>query len=90
VSEKVVEAAAIRMLCRTGSLELEQTVWKSVPPAFRRIVTGLGKEEKVLVTPSARQPMIIRMPSPAWAMNPEDVTFTLPETGRMPRTERED
>ena len=34
VSEKVIEAAAIRMLGRTGSLELEQTVWKSVPPAF--------------------------------------------------------
>jgi hypothetical protein len=90
VSEKVIEAAAIRMLGRTGSLELEQTVWKSVPPAFRRIVTGLRKEEKVVLTPSARQPMIIRMPCPAWAMNQEDVVFTLPATGRMPRTERED
>ena len=48
------------MLGRTGSLELEQTVWKSVPSAFRRLVTGLRKEEKVVLTPSARQPMIIR------------------------------
>ena len=90
VSEKVIEAAAIRMLGRTGSLELEQTVWKSVPPAFRRLVTGLRKEEKVVLTPSARQPMIIRMPCPAWAMNQEDVAFTLPVNGRLPRTERED
>ncbi|MDQ6877558.1 MAG: ATP-binding protein, partial [Candidatus Dormibacteraeota bacterium] len=90
VSEKVIEAAAIRMLGRTGSLELEQTVWKSVPPAFRRLVTGLRKEEKVVLTPSARQPMIIRMPCPAWAMNQEDVAFTRPVNGRLPRTERED
>ena len=43
-----------------------------------------------MLTPSARQPMIIRMPCPAWAMNHEDVAFTPPVNGRMPRTERED
>jgi hypothetical protein len=90
VSEKVIEAAAIRMLGRTGALELEQTVWKSVPPAFRRLVSGLRKEEKVVLTPSARQPMIVRMPCPAWAMNHEDVLFTPPPTGRLPHAERED
>jgi hypothetical protein len=90
VSEKVIEAAAIRMLGRTGALELEQTVWKGVPPAFRRLVTGLRKEEKVVLTPSARQPMIVRMPCPAWAMTHEDVAFTPPTTGRLPRAERED
>jgi hypothetical protein len=90
VSEKVIEAAAIRMLGRTGALELEQTVWKSVPAAFRRLVSGLRKEEKVVLTPSARQPMIVRMPCPPWAMNQEDVLFTPPVTGRLPRAERED
>ena len=89
--ERIEEGRVVlRMLGRTGSLELEQTVWKSVPPAFRRLVTGLRNEEKVVLTPSARQPMIIRMPCPAWAMNQEDVAFTPPVNGRLPRTERED
>ena len=53
-------------------------------------MSGLRKEEKVVLTPSARQPMIVRMPCPAWAMNQEDVLFTPPATGRLPRAERED
>lgn len=72
VSEKVIENAAIRLLGRTGALEIEQQVWRGLPSSFRKMVGNLGPAEKIVLTPTARQPMFVRMPFPVWAMRRED------------------
>jgi hypothetical protein len=76
VSEKVIEAAAIHMIGRTGALEMDQAVWRGLPPVYRRMVSGLSRDEKVVLLPTARQPLFARMPCPAWAMRHEEA---LPE-----------
>ena len=72
VSEKVIENASIRLLGRTGALELEHAVWRGIPTAFRRMIGGLQPKEKVFLTPTARQPMFVRMPFPPWAMRRDE------------------
>jgi hypothetical protein len=84
VSEKVIENAAVKLLGRTGAMELDHTLWRGLPPAFRRMIGNLRPSEKVVITPSARQPMVVRMPFPPWAMRGEDVEPQV--SGRAPET----
>lgn len=69
VSEKVIENAAIRVLGRTGTLELNATVWQFLSSSAKRKAANLSLNEKLVIQDNFREPMHVRVPFPAWAMN---------------------
>lgn len=75
VSEKVIENAAIRALGQTGSLELGMPIWKFLTPSARERAMNLRPEEKLIIQATFRQPMLVCIPFPAWAMNPDEAVL---------------
>lgn len=73
VSPKVIENCAIRVLGRSGALELAQPVWAFLSPGARRRAETLGPEEKLVYQVNFREPMYVRVPFPAWAMRRGEV-----------------
>ena len=69
VSEKVIENAAIRVLGRTGTLELNTPIWQFLSGSAKRKAANLSLDEKLLIQDNFREPMHVRVPFPAWAMN---------------------
>ena len=68
VSEKLIENAGLRAVGKTGTLELSNSVWRSLSQTDRARVDSLPPDEKLLLQDSFRRPMHIRVPFPAWAM----------------------
>jgi uncharacterized protein len=68
VSERVIENAAIKVLGKSGSLELSATVWRFLSDSARRKAESLRLEEKLILQDNFREPMHVRVPFPAWAM----------------------
>lgn len=77
VSEKVIENAAIRVLGKSGSVELGRPVWRFLSQSTRRKAENLSMNEKLVIQDNFREPMFVRVPFPVWAMNPREV---LPES----------
>jgi hypothetical protein len=76
VSTKVIENAAIRVLGRTGPAELQDRVWQAWDKAARQQGSVLVPSEKLIMQPTFRQPMFVKIPFPAWAMRREDIAST--------------
>jgi hypothetical protein len=76
VSTTIIEMSAVRALGRTGPAELQDRVWQSWDKAARRQASMLRQDEKLIVEPTFRQPMFVKMPFPAWAMRREDIAPT--------------
>jgi len=76
VSTKVIEMSSIRVLGRTGSAELQDKVWQSWEKSLRKQASILQREDKLVMQPTFRQPMFVRVPYPAWAMKREDIRPT--------------
>lgn len=74
VSEKVIENAALRVLGRTGTLELDTPVWRFLSASAKNKATVLPLEEKLIIQDNFREPMHVRIPFPVWAMNPHEAT----------------
>jgi hypothetical protein len=74
VSDRVIENASIRVLGRSGSLELSQPIWRSLSDSARRKATELAVDEKMIIQDN--EPMYVRVPLPPWAMNPDEVDKT--------------
>ncbi|HEU5382302.1 MAG TPA: ATP-binding protein [Ktedonobacteraceae bacterium] len=72
VSEKVIENAAIRALGQTGSLELGMPIWKFLSTSARERAMNLRPDEKLMIQATFRQPMLVSIPFPVWAMNPDE------------------
>src|SRR5262245_40111984 len=79
VSTKVIEMSSIRVLGRSGSADLQDKVWQSWEKSARRQASILLPEEKLVMQPTFRQPMLIKAPYPAWAMKREHIR---PDTDR--------
>lgn len=77
VSEKVIENAAIRVLGKSGSVELGRPVWRFLSQSARRKAENLSMNEKLVIQDNFREPMFVRVPFPVWAMNPGEA---LPES----------
>lgn len=71
VSDKVIENASIRVLGRSGSLELSQSIWRFLSKSAQRKAAELTVNEKMIV--QDKEPMHVRVPLPPWAMNPREV-----------------
>jgi len=68
VSRRVVENAGIRALGKSGSLELSQPIWRFLSESTRRKASQLLPEEKLLIQDSFREPMLVKIPFPPWAL----------------------
>jgi uncharacterized protein len=75
VSETIIENSSIRVLGRSGSLELSQPIWKSLSQGAKRKATELAPDEKMILQGS--EPMYVRVPNPPWAMNPNEARMTV-------------
>lgn len=75
VSVKVIENAGIRVLGRSGSLELAHPIWRALSQSARNKAAGLPVDEKLVLQDSFRAPMHVRVPFPPWAMRREEVHF---------------
>ena len=73
ISERVFENAAIKVVGRSGSLEMSQSIWKFMSEASRKRAANLQKEEKLIIQDTFREPMLVSVPMPPWAMRPAEV-----------------
>ncbi|HZN65427.1 MAG TPA: hypothetical protein VFB66_08995 [Tepidisphaeraceae bacterium] len=72
VSPRVIENAGLRALGKTGPVELAEQVWRLLSEAARRKASNLLQTEKLLIQDSFREPMLVHIPFPPWAMRGED------------------
>ncbi len=68
VSGRVIENAGIRALGKSGSLELSHKVWGGLSESARRKASMLLPEEKLLIQDSFREPLLVKIPFPPWAV----------------------
>jgi uncharacterized protein len=80
VSEKVIENAALRVLGKTGTLELDTTAWRILSTSAKSKAVVLPLNEKLIIQDNFREPMHVRVPFPIWAMNPREAIVS-PEYG---------
>jgi uncharacterized protein len=84
VSPRVIENAAIRAVGRSGTLELNQEVWRFLGPSARSAASQLQPDEKLLYQPSFREPMLAKIPFPPFALNKEDAEQEPPTAATRP------
>ncbi|MDD5368542.1 MAG: ATP-binding protein [Anaerolineaceae bacterium] len=75
ISERVFENSAIKVIGRSGSLEMGQQIWKFLSESTRKKTANLQSDEKLIVQDTFREPMLIKVPFPAWAMRPAEVAY---------------
>jgi DNA helicase HerA-like ATPase len=92
VSPRVIENAAVRAVGRSGTLELNNEVWRFLGPTWRAAAAQLQPDEKLLIQPSFREPMLAKVPFPPFALNKEDAepAGTAGTDGAPPRRNRLD
>lgn len=78
VSDKVIENAAIRVLGRSGPLELNTPAWRMLSDSARIKAASLPLNEKLVIQDNFREPMHVRVPFPVWAMNPREAMPNVP------------
>jgi hypothetical protein len=78
VSAKIVESAAIRVCGRCGAGEMDDKVWKSWGDAAHEQASNLQLDEKLVMQPTFRAPMLVKMPHPAWAMRQSEIGTATP------------
>jgi DNA helicase HerA-like ATPase len=78
VSPRVIENAGIRALGKSGSLELGDPVWRFLSESARRKATMLLPEEKLLIQDSFREPLLVKIPFPPWALRGADAVDDAP------------
>jgi DNA helicase HerA-like ATPase len=75
VSPRVIENAAVRAVGRSGTLELGQDVWRFLGPSARSAAAQLQPDEKLLYQPSFREPMLVKIPFPPFALSEGDAAL---------------
>jgi len=78
VSPRVIENSSLRVLGRTGSLELEQPLWGFLSRGAKRRAQALGPSEKLVYQVNFREPMHVRIPFPCWAMRRDEAVLSAP------------
>jgi len=80
VSDRVIENSAIRVVGKSGPLELSNSVWRILSDAAKRKAESLALDEKLIIQDNFREPMHVRVPFPAWALNSEEAGALPPTT----------
>jgi len=78
VSGRVIENAGIRALGKSGSLELGDPVWRFLSDSARKKASLLLPEEKLLIQDSFREPLLVKIPFPPWALRGADAVDDVP------------
>jgi uncharacterized protein len=83
VSTRVIENAGIRALGKSGAVELGESVWRFLSDSAKRKAGTLLPSEKLLIQDSFREPMLVKVPFPAWALRGEEAMTapTVPHDG---------
>jgi hypothetical protein len=81
VSPRVIENAGIRALGKSGSLELGDPVWRFLSESSRKKASTLLPEEKLLIQDSFREPLLVKIPFPPWALRGADAVDDVPLSG---------
>jgi uncharacterized protein len=89
VSTRVVDNASIRVFGRTGGQELRADTASFLSAGLRGFVETMGGGDKVVNMPTFRQPLMVRVPRPPWAMRRAEATdrppsFLGPEAAPTP------
>ncbi len=79
VSTRVVDNASIRVFGRTSGQELRADTASFLPAGLRSFVETMGGGDKVVSMPTFRQPLMLRVPRPPWAMRKAEATTRPPE-----------
>jgi uncharacterized protein len=74
VSGRVIGNAAIRVVGRTGGPELRGDTASFLPAGLHSFVETMGGGDKVVNMPTFRQPLMVRVPRPPWAMRRAEAT----------------
>ncbi len=77
VSTRVFENAGIKALGRSGAMEMNRDIWKCIGESARRKAVALDKTEKLIVQDSFREPMLVKIPMPPWALNRDEAPAAL-------------
>jgi hypothetical protein len=80
VSPRVIENAGIRAIGRSGTLELSADVWKFLSAASRSQAAQILEDEKMIIQPTFRAPMLAKIPFPPWALRKEEASSHRDET----------
>ena len=72
ISTRVFENSGVKALGKSGSMEMGRDVWRFLDDSARRKATALDKTEKLLIQDGFREPMLVRIPMPPWALNPQE------------------
>jgi DNA helicase HerA-like ATPase len=78
VSKRVVENAGLRALGKSGSLELSHPVWRFLSESARHKASMLLPTEKLLIQDSFREPMLVKIPFPPWALREAEAVDDAP------------
>lgn len=76
VSGRVIENAGLRVLGKSGSLELSHKVWGGLSNSARKKASMLLLEEKLLMQDSFREPMLVKIPFPPWALRYAEADYS--------------
>lgn len=82
VSTRVIENAGLRALGKSGTVELDHPTWKFLSDAARRKAANLQPDEKLLIQDSFREPMLVKVPMPPWALRGADAVAPPPPVER--------
>jgi len=72
VKPRVIANCAIKAIGRSDTYELGAEVWKSLDKSAKQTAAQLQAEEKLLVQPNFREPMLAKIPFPPFALKKED------------------
>jgi len=72
VSTRVFENSGIKAVGKSGAMEMSHQVWRFLGESARHKAALLAQGEKLLVQDSFREPMLVRIPMPPWALNREE------------------
>ena len=71
VAPRVIANSAVRAIGRSDTLELGSEVWKALDRSARDAAAQLQADEKLLVQPNFRAPMLAKIPFPPFALKKE-------------------
>ena len=72
VKTRVIENAAIRAVGRSGMQELSTEVWRFLGPSSKSAASQLQPDEKLIYQPGFREPMLVKIPFPPFALSELD------------------
>ena len=76
VAQRVIANCAVKAIGRSDTMELGSDVWKALERSARSTAAQLQADEKLLVQPNFREPMLAKIPFPPFALKKEHAAGT--------------